>query len=60
LFLTPDGERKITRVADEAMAMDAHATACLTAPERRRLVALLEKVTGHLRASNERGPLFGY
>ena len=60
LFLTPDGERKITRVADEAMAMDAHATACLTAPERRQLVALLEKVTGHLRASNERGPLFGY
>jgi DNA-binding MarR family transcriptional regulator len=57
LFLTPDGERKITRIADEAMAMDAHATACLTASERRQLVALLEKVTGHLRASNERGPL---
>jgi DNA-binding MarR family transcriptional regulator len=57
LFLTADGERKITRIADETMVMDAHATACLTGQERRQLVALLDKVTGHLRTLNERGPL---
>jgi DNA-binding MarR family transcriptional regulator len=58
LFLTAEGDREITQAVDEAMAMDAHATACLTKQERRQLVALLEKVTGHLQALNERGPFY--
>jgi DNA-binding MarR family transcriptional regulator len=53
LHLTKDGKKRISQIADEALAMDAYATACLTDRERRQLRALLEKVTTHLRRLNE-------
>lgn len=57
LFLTADGEQKISRVAEEAMAMDVDATACLTERERAQLITLLEKLSVHLRGLNERRSL---
>lgn len=54
LFLTPAGAQKISRIAEEAMAMDLHATECLTNRERAQLIELLKKFSVHLWGLNER------
>jgi len=59
LFLTAEGEKKIARIAEMAMAMDLHATACFTKRERAQLIALLDKFTVHLRTLNERRSMTG-
>ena len=52
LFLTSAGDQNISRIAEEAMAMDLRATECLSARQRAQLIALLEKFSVHLRSLN--------
>jgi DNA-binding MarR family transcriptional regulator len=53
LVLTRHGHRKLTRIIQEALAMDQDLTASLTARERETVLTLLQKLTSHLQRTRE-------
>jgi DNA-binding MarR family transcriptional regulator len=53
LVLTREGDRKLTRIIDEAFAMDQDLTASLTARERATVLTVLQKLTSHLQRTKD-------